>query len=350
MNFVLYRVLFSVALVAALGSTLCSHTAVAAERLTPEKITELVRLGDAALSPDGKQLAYLVTRIDLAENSGRTSLMLMDMPQGELESSTMAVGFDTPLSTASAKSLLSDIRGLNSLSWIRRPQGDMLLYAALTEGDSPTMQAWLLDPAGGDPMQVTDVADGIANLKPSPTGDAIAFTVDIKMDQTVNELYADLPKADARIIDSLLYRHWNAWHDYAYTHVHVARFGEDGKTLPPVDVMGALKADCPLPPFGGAEQFAFSPDGKELALTLKLVKNPAESTDSGVYLVSTSGGSLKAITPGMPGYDMEPRYSPDGRYLAFHSMERAGFEADRNRIILYDRTSGSVLELTVGLY
>ena len=91
------------------------------------------------------------------------------------------------------------------------------------------------------------------------------------------------------------------------------------------DLMSSLKADCPLPPFGGSEQFSFSPDGAELALTLKLVNNPAESTDSGVYLVDTSGGAPKNITPGMPGYDMEPAYSPDGRFIAFHSMERAGF-------------------------
>jgi dipeptidyl aminopeptidase/acylaminoacyl peptidase len=348
MKFAFSRVVILAALLAWVTTLSSSHTT-AAERLTPEKLTELARLGDAAVSPDGKKLAFLVTNIDLAANSGRTSLMLLELPDGEISTSGKSIGFDSPLVDLPTKQLLTDMRGLNSLNWIRRPQGDMLLYAAPTSGENSTMQAWLLDPAGGEPVQITEVADGIANLKPSPTGDAIAFTVDIKMDATVNEIYPDLPKADARIIDSLLYRHWNAWHDYAYTHVHVARLGEDGQAADPIDLMGSLKADSPLPPFGGAEQFAFSPDGKEMALTLKLVKNPAESTDSGIYLVSTSGGPLKAITPGMPGYDMEPRYSPDGRYLAFHSMERASFESDRNRIMLYDRTTGHMRELTSGL-
>lgn len=332
-------------------SPLGVRPATAAERLTPEKMVELARLGDAVISPDGKQLAYLVTRYNLADNFGRTSLYVADLPTGDLNSASgaKAIGFDTPLLGLAAKQLIADMRGLNSLSWIKRPEGPRLLYIAPTEGESSTMQAFLLNPADGQQTQITSVAEGISNLKASPAGDSIAFTVDVKMDSTVNELYADLPKANARIIDSLLYRHWNAWHDFAYTHVHVAKFTDDGKTGEPVDLMRSLKADCPLPPFGGAEQFEFSPDGQEMALTLKLVNNPAESTDSGVYLVSTSGGPLKPITPGMPGYDMEPRYSPNGRYLAFASMERPGFEADRNRIMLYDRSSGSLREVTSGL-
>jgi dipeptidyl aminopeptidase/acylaminoacyl peptidase len=122
-----------------------------------------------------------------------------------------------------------------------------------------------------------------------------------------------------------------------------------GKPTSPRDLMASLKADCPLPPFGGAEQFAFSPDGKEVALTLKLVNNPAESTDSSIHLVPVDGGTLKNITPGMPGYDTNPVYSADGRFLAFQSMPRGGFESDRNRIMVYNRTSGELRELTHGL-
>lgn len=326
-----------------------------AERMTPEKLWDLQRIGDAAVSPNGKQLAYLVTKYSLAENSGTTSLMLQTLPAtgasaiGASAEGKTAIAFDTPLVTATSKTLLSNVSGLQSLSWIKRPEGERLLYIAPTEGEQGKPQAWLLDPAGGKPQQLTQVKDGIANLKPSPTGNAIAFTVDIKMDQEVPEIYADLPKADARLIDSLLYRHWNAWHDYAYSHLHVVKLDEQGKSSEPVDLMKSLKADCPVPPFGGTEQFAFSPDGQQLALTLKLVNDPAESTDTSVYLISIDGGALQNIAPGMAGYDMEPRYSPDGRYLAFHSMERASFEADRNRIMLYDRIQNTLRELTVGL-
>ncbi|MCA9133809.1 MAG: S9 family peptidase, partial [Planctomycetales bacterium] len=323
---------------------------VIAERLTPERLWDFGRLSSAVVSPDGTQVAYLVTRYDLAENHGTVSVMLQPLPQvAEQVAGARAAAFETPLQVSEPKTLVADVSGLHSLGWINRPEGPRLIYIAPTEGEEGKPQAWMLDPAGGEPRQLTSVEQGIGNLIASPAGDAIAFTVDVKMDRDVTELYEDLPKAEARIIDSLLYRHWNAWHDYAYSHVHVAHLDDQGKCSEPRDMMASLKADCPLPPFGGAEQFEFSPDGRQLALTLKLVNNPAESTDSGIYVVSVDGGPLQPITPGMPGYDMEPRYSPDGRYLAFHSMQRAGFESDRNRIMLYDRSAGSIRELTVGL-
>ena len=347
------------------------------ERLTPEKLWDLARVGDAAVSPDGKRLAYLVTRYDLKANEGTTSLMLQSLPDGDLPTGgNKSVAFETPLAAATATAKLKDIKGLGSLGWLNHSSGPKLIYIAPakdkqensdkdargeTDGekkkqedekdneDEGKPQAWMLDPTEGEPKQLTHVKEGVANLKASPSGDAIAFTVDVKMDDKVTELYEDLPKADARIIDSLMYRHWNQWHDYAYSHVHVASIDDQGAASEPIDLMAQLKADCPLPPFGGSEQFAFSPDGQQIALTIKLVNNPAESTDSGIYLAATTGGPLKSITPGMPGYDMDPVYSPDGRFIAFHSMERAGFESDRNRIMLYERSSGQIQEVTDGL-
>ncbi len=344
-----------------------------AQRLTPEKLWDLARIGDAAVSPDGSQLAYLVTRYDLAENAGTTDLLVQPLPEQLEPNPRRAVAFDTPLLSAKARVVLKEIKGLNSLAWLNHSSGAKLIYIAPAKMQSETPeseqaqqsgdekepgeekepeekpQAWMIDPTGGEPIQLTRIENGIGNLKASPRGNAIAFTVDVKMDRTVNELYSDLPKADARIIDSLLYRHWNQWHDYAYSHVHVATIDEQGKAGEPVDLMASLKADCPLPPFGGAEQFSFSPDGEEVALTMKLVNNPAESTDSSIYLVKATGGALKNITPGMPGYDMNPVYSPDGRSIAFHSMLRGGFESDRNRIMIYDRSSEELREITEGL-
>jgi dipeptidyl aminopeptidase/acylaminoacyl peptidase len=340
------------------------------ERLTPEKLWDLARIGDAAVSPDGTLLAYLVTRYDLQENKGTTSLMLQSLPDGEIAiSEQRSTALDTPLAAPQAKTVLAGVKGLGSLGWLNHSSGPKLVYVVPAEvadaekekagdesaGDDDEAekekkpQAWMLDPRGGEPKQLTKVDQGIGNLRTSPSGDAIAFSVDVKMDAKVTELYQDLPKADARIIDSLLYRHWNQWHDYAYSHVHVVKVDDQGDPSEPLDLMSSLKADCPLPPFGGSEQFAFSPDGRQIALTLKLVNNPAESTDSGIYLVDTTGGQLKNVTPGMPGYDMDPVYSPNGRFLAFHSMQRAGFESDRNRIMLYDRSSGKLQEITGGL-
>ena len=335
-------------------------TPASADRLTPEKLWDLARIGDAVVAPNGKEVAYLVKRYDLAENSGTSSLIVQPLPES-LDSSSTAAAFESPLLTTIPKTLLSDVKGLSSLNWLAHSSGPKLVYIApgKTQADekkagedpeeSGEPQAWMLDPETGDTKQLTNVENGISNLITSPSGDAIAFTVDVKIDKEVTEIYEDLPKADARIIDALMYRHWNQWHDYAYSHVHVAKIDGQGQAGEPLDLMATLRADCPLPPFGGSEQFTFSNDGKEMALTLKLVNNPAESTDSGIYLVSTEGGPLKNITPGMPGYDMDPTYSPDGTSIAFHSMERAGFESDRNRIMIYNRSSGKLEEITKGL-
>jgi Tol biopolymer transport system component len=325
----------------------------AAQRMTPELMWGLGRIGEVAISPDGKQVAYIVTNYDLGENSGKSDLILQTIaplpPVAQLDQQIRSVGFGTALQASEPKSLLKGVKGLNSIGWIKRPEGERLIYIAPTSGENSTTQAWMLDPANPQPKQITQLNQDIGNLMASPTGDAIAFTLDIVMDDDVKKTYPDLPKADARIIDSLMYRHWNAWHDYAYSHVHFAKLGADGAALEAVDLMRSLKADCPVPPFGGAEQFAFSPDGKQLALTIKLVNNPAESTDTSLFLVGVEGGPLKNITPGMPGYDVEPSYSPDGRYITFNSMERPGFEADRNRIMLFDRATGALRELTEGL-
>lgn len=336
-----------------------------AERLSPERLWDLSRIGGAAVSPDGQWVAYLVARYDLAENSGTSSLLIQSLPQAMTGDGEKALGFQTNLALSDPQILLKDIKGLGALNWLDHSTGPKLVYIAPAEMPSDPdaeaeegndksepekqPQAWMISPDGGQPTQLTQVAGGISNLKTSPSGDAIAFTVDVKLDQEVTEIYPDLPKADARIIDSLMYRHWNQWHDYAYSHLHVVTIGKDGSASDPVDLMPGMKADCPLPPFGGSEQFTFSPDGTEIALTLKLVNNPAESTDSNVYLVGLADKVLKNITPGMPGYDMNPAYSPDGKQVAFHSMERAGFESDRNRIFSYDRAAKSLREITVGL-
>ncbi len=302
-----------------------------AERLTPEKLWDLGRIGDAAVSPDGKQLAFLVTRYDLEKNEGTTSLMLQPLPAGEIRTAgRKSVAFDTPLAAPTPRALLKDIKGLGSLGWLNHSTAPKLVYIAPAKDDDnddakkqedgkeeeqekSKPQAWMIDPSGGKPRQLTHVEQGIANLKASPAGDAIAFTVDVKMDDKVAEIYPDLPKADARIIDSLLYRHWNAWHDYAYSHVHVARIDPSEKVSEPIDVMASMKADCPMPPFGGAEQFALSPDGKQIALHAEIGQRSGASTDSDSIWLAIDGGTGFEHHPGMPGYDKNPVYSPDGK-------------------------------------
>ena len=114
--------------------------------------------------------------------------------------------------------------------------------------------------------------------------------------------------------------------------------------------MEGMKVDCPVPPFGGSEQYNWSPDGKEIAYTTKEVERWAESTDSDVYVVAIDAPKMRVnVSEGQHGYDNDPVFSPDGGALAYHSMERAGFEADRNRILVLDRASGEARDATLGL-
>ena len=310
------------------------------KRMTPELLMKLGRFSGASVNSSGELIAYTVREYDLAENAGRSDLHLFD------------------LRTSKDKIVLEGWKSVGEIQWAKTAEGEKLFFVGreggeAAEGDDKkpsSPQCWMMDPQADNVVMVTTIEDGIANLKVSPTGTHIAFTVDVKMDPTVNELFEDLPKADARIIDGLMYRHWNAWHDYAYTHLHVAKLQESGTAEKAVDLMEGIKSDCPVPPFGGSEQYDWSPDGKQIAFTMKNVDKWAESTDSDVYLVAIDNPEKKTnVTKGMPGYDNNPLYSPDGAYLAFNSMQRASFESDRNRVMVLDRASGQMRDASEGL-
>jgi len=271
----------------------------AQQRMTPELLWKLGRVGDAAVSSDGSLVAYAVRRYELEENKGRSTIRVCDLASGE------------------TRALVRDWSSAGGLQFASTPFGERLYFTGRSGKGEEAPQAFALNPVDGGLLQVTELEDGVANLVVSPTGAHIAFTVDVKLDQTVNDLYEDLPEADARIIDSLMYRHWDAWHDFEYSHLHVAPVGDDGRAGEAVDLMEGMRVDCPVPPFGGSEQFAWSPDGAHIAYTAKDVERWAESTDSDVYLVPIDAPSERRnLTAGQPGYDNDPVFSPDGKALA----------------------------------
>jgi dipeptidyl aminopeptidase/acylaminoacyl peptidase len=321
------------ALIGALAFFALTATSSAQERMTPELLWKLGRLGGATVSSDGSLVAYSVRHYELEDDKGSSTVHVRN------------------LETGTTRTLVRDWASAGALQFGSTPFGERIFFSGLSganEDDSP--QVWALNPVDGALLQVTDVEDGVANLKVSPTGKHIAFTVDVKLDDTVNDLYEDLPEADARIIDSLMFRHWNAWHDFKYSHLHIAAIGDDGRAGEAVDLMEGMKIDCPVPPFGGSEQFNWSPDGTRIAYTAKDVERWAESTDSDVYLLHIDApAERKNLTAGQLGYDNDPVFSPDGSKLAYHSMERPGFEADRNRIMIRDLTTGAQTEATAGL-
>ena len=303
----------------------------AQDRMTPELLWELGRLGDATVSADGTTVVYAVRHYDLEENGGTSTIHVLDLASG------------------ATRPLVHEWKSAGALQFASTPFGERVYFTGRSGKDDDT-QIWALNPVDGALLQVTDLEDGAGNMKVSPDGKHVAFTQDVKLDETVNDLFEDLPEADARIIDSLMYRHWNAWHDYAYSHLFVAPIGEDGRAGEAVDMMEDWKVDCPVPPFGGASHYAWSPSGTHIAFTAKEAERWAESTDSDIYLIGIDAPSERRnLTEGQEGYDNDPVWSPDGTKLAYHSMERAGFEADRNRIMVLELDSGEQVEATAGL-
>lgn len=281
--------------------------------LTPEALNSLGRVGSPQLAPDGKHLLFTVSTPDLAANKSRTVLYLLDLTEPGREPAEVAAGHSPQWLSNGAEFAFVDERGV-----VRRH-----LYE-----DGPDI--------------VVEVAGGVSNLLFSPTGDRFAYTQEVKLDELVTDTHADLPEANARAYDDLMVRHWDHWNEGTYSHLFVHGAGTDGT---PKDLMADEKVHTPLQPFGGAEQIAWSTDGKELCYTARRVPNPEQSTDSSLWVVSADGGEHRNLTESLPGYDLEPRYSPDGRWIAFSSMAHAGFESDRVRLMLHDRETGKNREL-----
>ena len=292
--------------------------------MTPELLWQLKRVSSPAVSPDGRRLVYGIRTYDVEANKGDTDLYLIGIDGGK------------PFR-------LTDLKGSESAAtW--RPDGQWIGFLSSNGGST---QLWEVKADGKKLRQVTDVEGGIANFRYSPDGTHLSFTSDVKLDETVNDLYPDLPEAEARIMDGLMYRHWNSWHDYAYSHLFIAPY-KNGWVGDPVDLMKGQRIDTPLNPFGGVEQIAWSPDGRKIAYTAKrsVGTDYTVSTNSDIYLVDLESGETVNLTEGMMGYDVEPVFSPEGGRIAWLSMERDGYEADRNRLFVHDFASGSSVELT----
>lgn len=338
-------------------------------KMTPELLWKLGRLGEAAVSKDGKTVAYTVRSYSLKENSGKTTLHLLDLQSGQdigiiqgwgaLASIQWVGDGDQSRIYFEGTGEIGDATGTYDSVVSSPTTGDDelgQLFADLEHGvtaddekKSPASQAWYLDLKTRATVQVTSVVGGISNLKVSPDGQRLAYTARVKMRSQPVDLYPDLPKADARISDGLMYRHWKEWADYKFSHIFISDINEKGCCGESFDLMEGIEADCPVPPFGGAEQFDWAPDSSEIAFTMKRVADWAQSTNSDVYTIKVEPGQAPVnITPTNMGYDLEPAYAPDGRSIAFLSMKRAGFESDRARIMIYDRESKQSRELSEG--
>jgi dipeptidyl aminopeptidase/acylaminoacyl peptidase len=278
--------------------------------MTPEIMWKFSRLGTFSLSPDGSTVLYTQTQIDLQTEVRRTNIYKISSSGGE------------------SVQLTTD--GGSSPQWI----SDGKIIAFVKKGNLCTMNA-----DGSDQKIVTGLSDfEIFNI--SPAGDKIYFTKRVKLDQTANEKH-NLPKAKVRIINDLMYRHWNYWGDFSYSHIFVASF--DGKNVSgEKDIMAGQRFESPTAPYFDEGEISWSPDGKSIAYTTKRLfgKEDAVSTNTDIYLYNVESGKEVNISEGNMGYDKYPVFSPDGSMIAYTSMERDGYEADLDRLFVYNIKNG----------
>jgi dipeptidyl aminopeptidase/acylaminoacyl peptidase len=286
--------------------------------MTPEIMWKFGRLGSIALSPDGSTVLYTVTRIDLQSEARETNIFKVPSNGGDPVQLTAGGG--------------SSLQWFNSGKKIAFANGDDLMT---------------MNPDGSDQKKVAGIS-GFEIFNISPAGNKIYFTKRVKLDQTANEKH-NLPKAKVRIINDLMYRHWNYWSDYSYSHIFVASFN-GAEVSGEQDIMKDQKFESPTSPYFDETEISWSPDGKYVAYTSKRLigKEDAKSTNSDIYLYDTSSGSEVNISESNHGYDKYPVFSPDGSKIAFQSMEREGYEADLDRLFVYDIKSGTSSWITKG--
>lgn len=300
-------------------------TAISAPAQTPTKhaitfddLIKMHRISGAAISPDSKWIAYAVSTPDLEANRSVTNVWLVSATGG------------TPIQVTQGG---RD----NSPAW--SPDGKTLAFLSARDGNS---QVYLLPMDGGEAKKLTQLSTGADLFHWSPDGQTIAFTSSVYpdcKDDACNEKRdtdKEKSKVKARIYDHLLYRHWDHWSDGKRSHLFVIPVNA---IAAPRDLTAGADYDVPPDERGGAADFNFSPDSKELCFTAVTDKMEAISTNADLFLIPVSGGEPKRITT-QQGFDGNPVYSPDGRYIAYHAQLTPAYEADKWRVMLYDRQSG----------
>jgi len=303
----------------------CAGPALAAGRaMTVDDLLAVKGVSDPQVSPDGKLVVYVVSELDRATEKSNSDLYLIPSGGGEPRRLTTATGSD------------------NHPRW--SPDGRSIAFLSTRGGSA---QVWLLPVDGGEARPLSKLPVDVAGPIWSPRGDRVAFTAKVYPGKTPEETAAiDEAKAKeksrVKTYDKLMVRHWDQWDDGKRSHLFVA----DVATGKARDLSPKFAVNIPPAPFGGSSDYAFSPNGNELAFTAEPSRDLAWSTNTDVWIVSAAGNEPQNLTVDNPGADAQPSYSPDGDYLAYLSQARAGFEADRWVLKVRDRDSGESSEVT----
>jgi dipeptidyl aminopeptidase/acylaminoacyl peptidase len=307
--------------------------------MTFEDMMAMKRLGETAVSPDGKWLVYSVTSVNLAQNSKDTELFIQAIAGGE------------------AKKLAELRPGDSGVQFAA--DGKRILFLSSRQG---SQQVWVADfdtatGATDNATRLTSISTEADNAQWAPDGRSVVFTSSVYPDcpaitvanfgagdkcNADRDLAAATSKVKAQIFDHLLYRHWNHYTGLKRGHLFEVKLeGGVVRDLTPNDPHD-------VPPFslGGGGGFAFAPDSKELAFTENLDPEPAISTSASILLLDLTNPAAKPVKISTSnGGNFDPAYSPDGKWLAWRSQERAGYESDKFRLIIYDRAAKTTKDL-----
>jgi dipeptidyl aminopeptidase/acylaminoacyl peptidase len=296
--------------------------------ITFDDMIRMHRVGEAQISPDGKSVAYTLTTPDMDANRNVSNVWMVSLSGGEAVQLTQSGHDSSPV-------------------W--SPDGKTIAFLSSRSGES---QVYLLpmDGGGGEAKPLTKLSTGADLVKWSPDGKTIAFTSgvypgckDDACNKTLDE-QREKNKVKAHVAEHLLYRHWTHWNEGKRSHLFVVPVDASAD---PRDLTPGADYDVPPDQRGGPGDLNFSPDSKEICFTA--VTDPVEaiSTNGDLFLVPAAGGEIKKITS-QPGFDGGPTYSPDGKYIAYHAQLTAEYESDRWRVMLYDRATGKIENLSEG--
>ena len=296
-----------------------------------DDLFRIKRVSDLQISPDGKWIAFVITEVDKEANKMNSDIWLIPSAGGEMRRLTASSSSDA------------------NPRW--SPNSKTIAFVSTRSGDP---QIWLIDVDGGEARHLTKISTGASQPVWSPTGEHIAFVSAVypefsekpfkesdELNRKKNE-EKEKSKVKARIMTKLLYRHWNSWVDDKRQHIFVL-------SLPTGEIKDVTPGDRDAIPtsstFSAGDDFSFSPDGKEIAYTATPIDNEAWNTNHDIYTVSIDGSGRKQITTN-PAADGFPRYSNDGKFIAYRAQRTPGFEADKFELMLYDRSSGKIQSLS----
>lgn len=286
-------------------------------RMTPEALWAMGRIGGMNVSPDGKKVVYTVAYYSVPENKSNREVFVMNADGSDNKQITKT-GFAE-----------------NEAVWING--GTKIAFLCNESGSS---QLWEMNPDGTDRKRLSDYDKDIEGFAFSPDEKKVLFISQVKTVNSTADKYPDLDKATGVIITDLMYKHWDEWVT-TVPHPFVADF--DGESISnPVDVMEGELFESPMKPFGGIEQLAWNTTSDKIAYTSrkKTGKEYAISTNSDIYVYDLNTKQTTNITEENKGYDTNPTYSPDGKSIAWLSMERDGYEADQNRLMVMNLETG----------